>query len=529
MIFSFKYVFIFTNNHLLHCLLTNMDAIIANLKSQLGDIIKEEVKNTMTRLRGKICKAMEVEEPEVDLQKFAENTLKKIMEESAELFSKTEEDMKKLTVKAPKLKKDPDAPKPAVNAYIMYSRDNRADVKEENPELKATEITKKLAEMWQSADQDLKQEYKDKAEQDKKRYDEELETYEPKEGFQNPKEKKSSKKKKKSGPSKPLNAYMWFCKDKRDELKGKFNNTEILRELGRLWKNLSEKKKKPYVEKAEQDKERYQDEMKDYVPAEGEEKNEKKGKGKKSVKSDGTKRPMSAYLLFCKDKRAVLKENEPELKQPEIMKKLGEMWKSASQKEKKKYTDQSAKLLAEFKSKNEPAGKAEEEVEEEVEDKVEDKSDEEVEEEVESDDDIVLPQTGTPKKCMPNIVSDAKFAAMKEAEKKKQMDEKKRSKKSKKDESDDESDESDKKSKKAEKKSEVKTSKSKKDEKPSKGKKSKKDESESDDESDKKSKKSEKPSKGKKEEKKGKTLADVVDMDTQLYDDDDEPLLSDDE
>ena len=408
-----------------------MDAIIANLKSQLGEIIKEEVMNTMSRLLGKICKAMDVEEPEVDLQKFTENTLKKIMEESSEIFSKTEEDMQKLTIKAPKLKKDPNAPKPAVNSYIMYSRDNRSDVKEENPQMKAIDITKKLAEMWRSADEELKQEYKEKSEKDKKRYEVELETYEPKEGFQNPKEKKSkTSKKKKSGPSKPLNAYMWFCKDKRDDLKGKFNNTEILSELGRLWKNLSEKKKKPYNDKAEQDKERYEEEMKNYVPADGEE-IPKKGKGKKSVKNDGPKRPMSAYLLFCKDKRAILKEEEPEMKQPEIMKKLGEMWKSVSEKEKKKYTDQSAKLIAEFKSANKEKND-EEEVQVEVE-----------EEEVENDneeDEVVLPVTGTPKKCMPKIVSDAKFAEMKEAEKQKQMNEAKRlkEKKTKKDDSDSE-------------------------------------------------------------------------------------------
>ena len=309
-----------------------MDSIIANFKVQLGEIIKEEVKNTMSRLRGKICKALEVEEVEIDMEKFAENTLKKIMEESSDIFTQTEEEIKKISAKVPKLKKDPDAPKPSVNSYILYSRDNRADVKEESPDMKAIDVTKKLAEMWRSSDNELKQEYKDKAEADKKRYEEELETYEPKEGFQNPKEKKSkSSKKKKSGPSKPLNSYMWFCKDKREELKGKFSSSEILRELGRMWKNLSDKKKKPYVEKAEQDKERYQEEMKNYVPADGEE--EKSSKKVKKVKGDGPKRPLSSFMLFSKDKRAVLKEEEPSMKQPEIMKKLGEMWKAVSQKE----------------------------------------------------------------------------------------------------------------------------------------------------------------------------------------------------
>jgi hypothetical protein len=402
-----------------------MEAIMSNFKSQLGDIIKEEVLATMTRLRGKIFNVLETEDDlEIDMEKFAQNTLKKIMEESTELFVKTEEELKK---KSTKLKKDPEAPKPAVNAYIMFSRDNRSDVKEENPDMKATDVTKKLAEMWREADDDLKQEYKEKSEKDKERYNEELDSYVPKEGFQNPKNKKSAKTKKTSGPKKPLNAYMWFCKDKRDELKGKFSNVEILRELGAMWKKLSDKKKKLYVDKAEEDKERYNEEMKNYVPEEGEKK-----KSKKSKVSDGPKRPLSAFMLFSKDKRSIIKENEPEMKQTEIMKKLGEMWKNISQKEKKKYTDQSAKLLAEFKSKSKVEEEEEVEDEEEEEDEVEDEEEEEEEEEAEEE--VVIPQTGTPKKCMPNIVSDSKFAAMKAAEKKKEKEEKEAKKSSKKEE-----------------------------------------------------------------------------------------------
>lgn len=477
-----------------------MDAIIANLKSQLGEIIKEEVKNTMTRLRGKICKALG-QEVDVDMEKFAENTLTKIMDESVDLFSKTEEELKKTCVKVPKLKRDPDAPKPAVNAYIMYSRDNRSDVKEEHPDMKATDITKKLAEMWKSADDEMKQEYKEKAEKDKERYEKELEDYVPKEGYQNPKEKKSkSSKKKKSGPTKPLNAYMWFCKDKRESLKGKFNNTEILSELGKMWKGLSDKKKKPYVEKAEQDKERYAQEMKDYVPEDGEDV-PKKGKGKK-VKSEASKRPPTAFILFSKDKRAILKEEEPELKQPEIMKRLGEMWSSASKTEKKKYTDQSAKLLAEFKdSKDNKDGKKDEEVNEE---EVNDEDVKEEEEIVEDEEEIVISLTGTPVKCMPNIVSDAKFAELKAAQEQKEKEEKKAAKKASKKKSDSDDEDNKKSSKKV--KSTKKTGKNVK--------------NDSDDEDDKKSSKKAKSTK--KADKKS-----VVDMDTQLYDD--EPILSDDE
>jgi hypothetical protein len=381
----------------------------------------------------KIFKAVDVEDDfEIDMNKFAENTLNKIMEESSNLFTEVEDGIKKATEKIPKLKKDPDAPKAAVNAYIMFSRDNRDDVKSENPDLKATEITKKLADMWKGSDAELKQEYKEKAEQDKERYAKELENYVPKEGFQNPKEKKS-KKVKKSGPSKPLNAYMWFCKDKREELKGKgFNNTEILREMGRLWKELSDKNKKIYTKKAEDDKERYEEEMKNYVPTEekAEVETKKTKKGKKA--SNAPKRPLGAFMLFRKDKYQQVKEENPD---------------------KKKYTDQAAKLLSDFKN-SEIVNSENDSV---IVSSESDENDGEDREDGEDGEELDIPSTGTPIKCMPIIVSDEKFAKMKEEEakkqkeekkkhkeekkkeeKKKHKEEKKKSKKSKKDESDDE-------------------------------------------------------------------------------------------
>ena len=471
----------------------NADTIIANFKSQISEIIKEQTLTTLTRLRSKIFIAVNMDDDfEIDMEKFAENTLKKIMEESVSVFSEVEEGIKKAAEKVPKLKKDPDAPKAAVNAYILFSRDNRDDVKSENPELKTTEITKKLAEMWKSSDEDLKKEYKEKSEQDKERYAKELETYVPKDGFQNPKEKKTkSKKSKKTGPKKPLNAYMWFCSDKREELKGKgFSNTEILRELGRLWKELSDKKKKPYVKKAEEDKERYQDEMKDYVPTE-EEKAEKKGKAKKT--SDGPKRPIGAFMLFRKDKYQKVKEENPEMKMTDISKKIGDMWKNLSKNEKKKYTDKAAKLLAEFKEKNsadkvdivdnEDEKNSESEIENDDEDEKnseseienddedEKNSESEIENE-EDDEELDIPSTGTPTKCMPIIISDAKFAKMKEEEAEKKKAEKKAEKEEKKKDKKKEDKEEKKKEDKEEKKKYKKEEKKKEDKKEKKNKKS---------------------------------------------------------
>jgi len=322
-----------------------MDAIIANFKTQMSTLIEEEVAKTLDRLRSKIVEALEVEDDlEIDMTKFAKNTSKKILE--SDILSDAIEEFKKNGVKKEKKeKKDPDAPKSSVNSYIIFSRENREQVKKENPDIKSTDITKKLAEMWKELDEEDKKEYKEKADLDKKRYEEELENYEPKDGFKNP---KKSPKKEKLEPKRARSAYIFFCMEKREEVKKnkpEIKATEILSELGKIWKKLTDKKKKPYEKMAQEDKKRYEEEMKTYVPADGE--SPKKSKAAKA-KDSSPKRAPSAYLIFCKENREEVKAKNADKKMTEITTILGKMWTDLSDKKKKPYTEKAEKLKKEF-------------------------------------------------------------------------------------------------------------------------------------------------------------------------------------
>ncbi|KAI9593958.1 nonhistone chromosomal protein 6A [Syncephalis fuscata] len=74
--------------------------------------------------------------------------------------------------------------------------------------------------------------------------------------------------KRKKDPEKPkraLSAYMFFAIDQRDSVKERNPQAgfgEIGKLLGQEWKSLSDDKKKPYLEKASKDKERYNRENK---------------------------------------------------------------------------------------------------------------------------------------------------------------------------------------------------------------------------------------------------------------------------
>lgn len=343
---------------------------LENMKTKLTSAMQDEIELVLTRLRRKIFETLEVEDDlDIDLEGFAKTTIKKVFknEEYIESEKELEKSVKEYKGEK-KLKRDPDAPKGAKNAFIFFCADNRDEIKEENPSLSIKEISKKLGEMWKEVDSELKVEYQEKAKQDKERFERELEDYVPKEGFKNPKDKKKSKPKSNS-PKRARSAYIFFCQDKRESVASSgLKNTDVLKKLGEMWKDLDDKKKKKYVKMAEQDKERYDEEMKNYNPPSSE-KNENEKKKKKSKKS-GKKRALSGYMLFCKDAREDVKEENPDMKLSEITKILGQMWRDLSEKKKKKYNTKAAELKKELEEENKDNDEIEDE-QDEKEDEIE--------------------------------------------------------------------------------------------------------------------------------------------------------------
>ena len=53
--------------------------------------------------------------------------------------------------------------------------------------------------------------------------------------------------------------------------------------------------------------------------------------------SGGGKKPLTGFMLFSKEHRPKLKEEEPDLTFGQIGKRLGEMWRALSDEEKEEY------------------------------------------------------------------------------------------------------------------------------------------------------------------------------------------------
>ena len=136
--------------------------------------------------------------------------------------------------------------------------------------------------------------------------------------------KRGSSDKKIKDPLKPKgkkSAYIIFCTKKREEAKKLLGPdakaTDVTSKLGQMWNELKSSKKsadKKVLQLCEQeaaeDKARYDEDMKDYVPPSDDEliasKGKGKGKGKGSKKKSDPNAPKgkkSAYIFFCSENR----------------------------------------------------------------------------------------------------------------------------------------------------------------------------------------------------------------------------------
>eukprot|EP00532_Pseudo-nitzschia_australis_P017063 CAMPEP_0168248536 /NCGR_PEP_ID=MMETSP0141_2-20121125/1508_1 /TAXON_ID=44445 /ORGANISM="Pseudo-nitzschia australis, Strain 10249 10 AB" /LENGTH=158 /DNA_ID=CAMNT_0008184445 /DNA_START=557 /DNA_END=1034 /DNA_ORIENTATION=+ len=109
--------------------------------------------------------------------------------------------------------------------------------------------------------------------------------------------------------------------------------------LSAQYKALTDKEMKKFVKKAAQDKVRYQEEMKNYIPMD----DPTGGKRKKAKKDpNAPKRNMSAYFLFSVFVRPSVKEENPEAAFGDIARIISAQYKTLDAKEREKWDNKAA-------------------------------------------------------------------------------------------------------------------------------------------------------------------------------------------
>uniref|UniRef100_A0A7S1UZB0 HMG box domain-containing protein n=1 Tax=Grammatophora oceanica TaxID=210454 RepID=A0A7S1UZB0_9STRA len=157
-----------------------------------------------------------------------------------------------------------------------------------------------------------------------------------------PRKRKTKKGKDPNKPKRNMSAFFLYSQAHRSQVKEDNPDVafgEIARILSRQYKALTPKEMKKWEKKAEQDKLRYQEEMKHYVPPDDED--DGGGKRKKKLKKDPNmpKRNMSAYFLYSVHIRPTVKEENPEATFGEIAKIISAKFKQLDEDERKEWDE----------------------------------------------------------------------------------------------------------------------------------------------------------------------------------------------
>lgn len=246
---------------------------------------------------------------------FKENNPTSTTEEVQEHF--IYKDLVKKCLK--KRKRDVNAPKNPSSAYILFGNNERGAIVKKYPDIKNTEVLKKLGESWKVASPEIRDKYAVLAKKDKERYSNEMTAY--KEQTQDGSEyKQTSDITKSILPTMSTNDCYNFHRSVSQML--------INRELDLVKQVCSFKDMNPKATTEEvQDHFIYKDLVKKCL------------KVKKDV--NAPKNARSSYMLFCNSIRKEVTEKHPTLKMHEISQKLSEHWKDTKDEVKEEF-----KLLA---------------------------------------------------------------------------------------------------------------------------------------------------------------------------------------
>ncbi|XP_054823545.1 high mobility group B protein 6 [Prosopis cineraria] len=305
--------------------------------------------------------------------------------------------------------------------YILWSKDQWAEIKKANPEAEFKDISNMLGAKWKTVSEEEKQPYEEKYLIEKEAYlrvitkekreseamkllEEEqkqktaMELLEQYMQFKQETEKESKKSRKEKDPLKPkhpVSAFILYTNDRRAAILADNKSIlEVSKIVGDEWKNLTEDQKRPYEEIAKKNREKYIQDMEAYKQKKDEEaanlrkeeeeqmklqkeealkllkKKEKtenlikKSKKKKQNKEDKNcdpnkpKRPPSSFLLFSKEARRSIQEERPGMNNSNLNALISVKWKELSEGERKVWNDKAAEAMEAYKKELEEYNKS---------------------------------------------------------------------------------------------------------------------------------------------------------------------------
>ncbi|KAL8187049.1 UNVERIFIED_CONTAM: hypothetical protein K2H54_028832 [Gekko kuhli] len=171
-----------------------------------------------------------------------------------------------------------DRPKLPLTAYIRFCKDHQPIYRKQNPDISILDITKKLAHAWRELPPSDKQAYEAAAKLERQAYKEQIAKYKAqltpaqeealKEEKRRKAEKRRAVRKKRQltvlgKPKRPRSAFNIFVSEHFQEAKGASIQGKM-KNLFEEWQKLASSQKQMYHQLAEDDKIRYENEMKSW-------------------------------------------------------------------------------------------------------------------------------------------------------------------------------------------------------------------------------------------------------------------------
>lgn len=167
-------------------------------------------------------------------------------------------------------------PKRPLNGYMRYVQQQKPIVASQNPEIKAVELVRKIAQQWRSMSPEQKQPFQEASLRAMEQFKVDLKRYQaqltPAQLQQQAQEKRRRKAKRKTirkkreltnlgKPKRPRSPFNIFMSEHFEEARGATSQAKM-KSLFEDWRNLFSHQKQVYTQLAEDDKIRYKNEMK---------------------------------------------------------------------------------------------------------------------------------------------------------------------------------------------------------------------------------------------------------------------------
>ncbi|XP_004607685.1 transcription factor A, mitochondrial isoform X2 [Sorex araneus] len=167
-------------------------------------------------------------------------------------------------------------PKKPMTSYVRFSKEQLPLFKAQNPDAKNSELIRKIAQLWRELPDSDKKVYEDAYRAEWEAYKEEINRIQKqltpsqivsleKEILQKRMKKKALLKKREltllGKPKRPRSAYNIFIAERFQDAKESSSQNK-LKSVNENWKNLSSSQKQVYIQRAEDDKVRYYNEIK---------------------------------------------------------------------------------------------------------------------------------------------------------------------------------------------------------------------------------------------------------------------------